>query len=259
MRAIRYLHIPKTGGTSLTHVLRRQYRSAACFDFSGDADADASRYRGLPPLERARIALFTGHAPIETGLEPADRCLMITILREPLSRVQSFCRHVAEGKSPYLRERFPPERFDLDEFLWSGNAELENLQTKMLINQHHSAAPLPSHYSGLKAITMATDNLFHRIAHFGIQSHFHESIARFGHALGWNPLFRHARRNVASAARPMRFEQRHVQRILELNPLDLELYRAAEARFLALRHRPVRAFTQPRWAQAASILVSLLG
>ena len=137
---LRFLHIAKTAGTTFRAVLDRQYSPNEIFAFTGDVPADVQRFNALPKEDRSGFRLFIGHAPIISGIEAADNAETITFLRNPVSRVKSFCNHVAEGKSPYLRDEFPPDRFDLDRFLDSGNNELSNLQTKMLINRADSGS-----------------------------------------------------------------------------------------------------------------------
>ena len=234
MQTLRFLHIPKTAGTTMVHILRAQYRSRGQFAFTGDADDDARRYNSLSVQARDRIELFSGHAPITTGVGPADSCTTITILREPVSRVQSFCKHVSEGKSPYLLKAFPPARFDLDEFLWSGNEELFNLQTKMLVNHRHSSSPWPAELSDSRMLGTAVDNLFDKVVHFGLQEHFRESVERFRSAFGWGPV-RYTMRNYVRSGKRLQFREHHLQRIAELNRLDMELYQIAEAQFLSER------------------------
>jgi hypothetical protein len=236
MHALRFLHIPKTAGTTLRDVLKRIYWPRRRFEFSGEADVDLARFHALSEATRANIALYMGHAPIETGIGWADQCVTITVLRDPVSRVRSFCQHVAEGKSPYLRAAFPPENFDLDKFLWSGNLELSNLQTKMLVNRRICDAPLPAHLSESGCIQLAIDNLLHRVACFGIQEQFDESMTRFGSLLN-RRMAGYTARNQADPQQPLLFQQRHLQRIADLNTLDLEVYREAVAHFQRIRSR----------------------
>ena len=128
MQYVRFFHIPKTGGSTFADILKRQYIFYDWFRFSGDIQSDLKRYL----KHNGHVRLFIGHAPLKTGIQIADYATMFTLLRDPVSRVKSFCQHVYEGKSKYLIDRFPPYSFDLDEFLDSGNHELSNLQAKLL-------------------------------------------------------------------------------------------------------------------------------
>ena len=233
---VRFLHIPKTAGTTFRAVLDRQYSPNEIFAFTGDVPADVRRFNALPKEERNGFRLFIGHAPIISGIEAADDAEIITFLRDPVSRVKSFCNHVAEGKSPYLREEFPPDRFDLDRFLDSGNNELSNLQTKMLINRADSGSWGSLTTSQLAtAADAALDTLFNRLSLYGIQEHFDESLLLICAHFGWKtPLYRPLNERKGNG---LIFEERHLARIAELNALDIAVYRRASEHFPEILRR----------------------
>lgn len=232
-RRLRFLHIPKCAGITFVTVLRLQYLGRPHFSFSGEFAVDRRRWESLSPVKKRRIRLFTGHAPIETGIPEADNDIeIITMLREPVSRVKSFCQHVSEGKSPHLLERFPPDTFDLDAFLDSGNEGLSNLQTKMLINSGKAASPdRLSDMTDDAARTLALQNLDERIIRYGIQEYFDESLVHFQQRFGWRtPCY--ASSNRSDPGRLLKFEGRHLARITDMNALDIAVYEAARESFL---------------------------
>lgn len=239
-------------------MLRLQYLGTPHFSFSGEWAADQRRWQGLPAARRARIRLFTGHAPIETGISEADTDIaIVTMLRDPVDRVKSLCQHVAEGKSPHLLERFPPDRFDLDAFLASGHEGLSNLQTKMLINHGKAADPsLLQSLSKDEAVKRALHNLRERITCYGVQEYFDESLVHLQQRFDWHtPCY--ASSNRGDPDRRLHFEPRHLDRIAELNIVDNEVYAAARKLFLERlengglsrprlrRLRTVQAFASP--------------
>lgn len=230
MKSLRFLHIPKTAGSTFTALLHHQYFEENTFSFTGNLTLDIKRFEALSEPVRKKIALFTGHAPILTGIKEADNAVTITFLRDPISRVKSFCQHVSEGKSRYLINNFPPASFNLDRFLESGNGELSNLQTKMLINSSPSFA---ENLSTTGAIDLALDNLFNKIAYYGIQEYFDESLAIFSSALNWN-ISEYASLNIRNTHNLIQFEERHIERIATLNAIDLEVYKHAKKRFIGM-------------------------
>jgi Sulfotransferase family len=184
MNRLRFLHIPKTAGTTFTNCLADQYFRKWHFAFTGAHPSDINRLTNLPEAKRQKIELFTGHAPIMTGIDLVDHAKMITFLREPISRVKSFIQHISEGKSPeYLKGPF-----DLDSFLESGVEDLSNLQTKMLINKGASySRSLINTMSKSEAKDRALYNLLHVVAGFGIQEYFDESLILFAKLLRTYP------------------------------------------------------------------------
>jgi hypothetical protein len=231
------MHIPKTAGSTFRQVLVRQYPDKGCFIFQGDIAADIERFQALSDKEKQNIALFEGHAPVTTGIQEADQTV-ITLLRDPVRRVMSFCQHVYEGKSPYLLQLFPPEKFSLDDFLGSGNTELSNLQTKMLINQGRSSSSSDGidQLTVSEATTLAIKNLSEKIACFGLQEYFDESLVLFATRFGWQALS-YKSVNTANSSRKLDFRDTHIKRITELNAIDIEVYKLAREKFLEQIHR----------------------
>ena len=225
-KAVRFLHVPKTAGTSVNAILEQTFQSSETFDFSGDARDDLERLRVLSPEHRSRLRLFRGHAPRYVGEPDVDAAETFTLLREPVARVISFCRHVAEGKSEYLLSSFPPDRFDLDEFLESGCPELNNFQSRMLLGRGDYADfdPLHDNLNDLEArLRTALSSL--RFA--GIQEKFEESMLLLGRSFGWTVESPRKKLNQAGTSRQLIFADRHLARLRKLNELDMRIYRHA--------------------------------
>lgn len=245
MDRLRFLHIPKSAGSTLSLMLSIQFVGKDRFSFHGEPDVDEDRFHALTPQQRDRIQWFDGHAPIHTGIREANRNVtIITMLRDPIQRVKSFCQHVSEGKSPKLADGSADstpgtgEAFDLDRFLASKNAELHNLQTKMLINVRDCATLRHIGVMGPDAAAeLACENLFSTVDCYGLQEYFDESLLMIQQHVGFRtPIY--ASQNSMRDDRVLKFEQRHIDRIAELNRLDLDLYAAARDKFLVdLRDR----------------------
>jgi hypothetical protein len=230
MKPLRFLQIPKTAGSTLAYLLIRRY--PRYFAFRGEIEPDTQRYLSLSEKEKQEIELFLGHAPIKTGIADADRAILFTLLRNPVSRVKSFCQHAAEGKSPYLLKDFPPESFDVDKLLNSGTKELSNLETKMLINTGSCHSPvLMDGLSPAAARDLALENLQTAVSRFGIQEYFDESLILFSQFFNWGMPF-YLSANQRDSKRLIEFKQSHLDRIAELNAIDIEVYNAAKEKFL---------------------------
>ncbi len=231
MQPLRFLHIPKTAGTTFTDILNQQYCDGVKFQLTGDIRSDINRFEQLSEQQQKAIVLYTGHAPIRTGVRTIDDIDVVTFLRDPVSRVKSFCQHVSEGKSPYLLKKFPPESFDLQKFLNARIFELNNLQTKMLVNQGASAVDF--NMSNDEALQLATDHLFNTVKAFGLVEYFDESLIVFKQKFAWKlPVYQ--RRNSKNINKLITFEPHHIDQIKSLNALDIELYDRAKEHFLLL-------------------------
>lgn len=232
MKKIRFMHIPKTAGTTFRNILKHQYPGKEHFNFDGEITSDTKRFLMLPDSERRAFPLISGHAPIKTGIREIDNMPIITLLRDPISRVKSYCQHVSEGKIPYLSKKFPSDSFDLDAFLKSGNLELSNMQSKMLINERHCCCELHlSKMSALEARDEALEALLEKVLCFGLQEYFDESLMLFKDRLNWSwPFYIHT--NKKNPNKLIEFKKHHIEQIIELNKVDIEVYAAAKKKFL---------------------------
>ncbi|MBV6518771.1 MAG: hypothetical protein HCAMLNBO_01507 [Candidatus Brocadia fulgida] len=245
-KPLRFLHIPKTAGTTFLSILRRQYFGKKSFAFTGDVASDIKRFEALSERDKTKVMLFAGHAPIVSGVKMADNATTITFLRDPINRIKSFCQHVAEGKSLYLIDEYPPETFNLDSFLESGNEELSNFQTKMLIGNGSYA--LPDNMSDRKAADLALDNLFNKISYFGLQEYFDESLMVFSSALHWRmPIY--ASKNKKNIRKGIQFEKHHLEKIAALNAIDLAVYRSAKEYFVRMLNGVTFDEAKLKWFQ----------
>jgi len=228
MKPLRFLHVPKTAGSTLNLILHRQYLGKKMFSLTHFEDPTKESFQSRPDRFKNNIMLFFGHAPLVTGIEKADNFTTITLLREPISRVKSFCQHVSEGKSDYLLEQFPPENFNLDKFLQSGDGQLSNFQTKILLGNKTYATL--ENMSAEEATEQAVDKLFNKVSYFGLQEYFDESLVIFSSALEWRlPIY--VSKNTKDNNKALKFEERHLKIIKELNAIDLAVYEQAKERF----------------------------
>jgi hypothetical protein len=229
---IRLLHLPKTAGTTVASGLLRVFGRRHRFVFSSDPSESRHRFQALRDEERNSIRVFIGHSLFETGISEADNAQIVTFLREPVSRVKSFITHVSEGRSKYLTpDGKSPSDLTIDEFLESGNPELENLQTKALINRDRIESPSRIESLGeQEALRLAKKNLFEGVKAFGLQDRFDEGWVAIWTALEIRPpLF--ATMNQQRGTQRIDFTDEQIARIRELNRLDLALYAAAREEF----------------------------
>ena len=250
---IRFLHIPKTAGTTFDECLFRQYLGPYLlrrqFVFSGNIEADRQRLARMSGAALGRIAICTGHAPRVTGCAQIDALPTVTLLRHPVERVISFCRHISEGKSPQI---YSPEKhgaFDLDELLGSGRIQLNNFQSRMVLGEGDYRLPAGSE-NALADRAMAL--LASQFSCFGLTGELDRSLLLFQRVLGWRkwPLYRS--RNSSNPESALRFEARHMARIEELNSLDLAFYELAREAFFSRwqAHGPELEAELPRFRSA---------
>jgi len=119
--------------------------------------------------------------------------------------------------------------FNLDRFLESGNAELFNFQTRMLVNDSRSGSF--KNMSASDAKDAALDNLFNKISLYGLQEYFDESLMIFCSSFDWRMPF-YTSINRKNTRNLIQFDKYQIERIADMNAIDLEVYKSAKEKFL---------------------------
>jgi len=232
MNDLRFLHIPKTAGSTFAVILIDQYGLRSHFNFIGQIEKDRQRWNELPGAKQQAKKLFLCHSPMVTGIDKVDRARIITFLRDPVSRVQSFCQHVYEGKSPYLKTRFTPFSFTANDLLHSGEQELDNMQVNVLAGTAGGGSrDLQSIPSGGELLDLAWKALTEQVFCYGLLEQFDRTILLFKKSLGWTKNPYYVRVNKKSTARQLEFSTHDLEKIKELNLLDIALYERARSLF----------------------------
>ena len=231
-----FLHIPKTGGTSLTTAIRWQYRRIPRsriirFDALSKPPDEIERI----PLEvRSRARLVMGHFYYGIHDHIPQGCSYVTLLREPVARVISRYKHIVRNPSDHFHDLVTRSHMSLEDYARSDfdSNQLENGQTRQL------AGIWPDNTDD-DALATAKANLSGFLA-VGLVERFDESLALFRSLLGWGtPVY--LKRNF-EARTTVTVSTRAVELIQERNRQDLELYRYAQERFAQLVEEAGRSF-----------------
>lgn len=226
MVKLRFLHIPKTAGTTVLSVLNLQYPHSRKFIFRGDIEADIDRWHQLGDFYRERIGVVAGHVPLTTGIVEIDQAPTFTLLRHPVERAASFCRHVLDPKkSHYLRH----QGYDtIDKIIGHADREVSNMQTRMLVlNAKDYQRQLTLNPQTLSDYVSSAIEKLEGMCCYGIQESFDSSMILISRCFGWKlpPIYRV--RNESSRAAFDGFSKLHIAKLEDLNAADIALYDAA--------------------------------
>lgn len=233
-----FLHVPKTGGSTLVAIARRQFPVAAVArlpDSLAAARADLAR---RPEAERRQLRFLHGHVPfgVHSAL-PGAR--YVTLLRHPVARLVSVY-HYALREPDWAAHRLIHDRhLTLEQFVDSPiAAEFNDGQTRFLAGGDQ---PVPAR----ETLAAALHNL-QQLAFVGITERFDASLALLLRRFAWRRRF--YRRENVNRHRPAlaRVAPRVVALIERRNALDLELY-AAGQRWLDAALTAAPAAAEPRW------------
>ncbi|MCL4262174.1 MAG: sulfotransferase family 2 domain-containing protein [Anaerolineae bacterium] len=249
-QTIIFLHIPKTAGTTLYHILERQYEPIEYYIVNQPKE-ELQHLQNLPPEQKTDIRLLGGHINFGVHAILPQPATYFTILRRPLALVTSYFY--------YLRSEVSHPNFHLaksmtlPEFLESRLDEnMSNIQTRLLAGKAHSGSYYECTPDDLE---IAKANL-RQCAVVGLTERFDETLLLLQKAFGWQNLA-YARMNV-TRKKPSKGDLPPdvIQAAAQANQLDEALYQYAASLFAEQVGqqdtdfaRQVRAFQrQNRWS-----------
>ncbi len=228
-----FIHIPKTGGTTLKNIAARQYPPSETFfmDFSnGGLKENFNRMK-----QKDDLKFVVGHLGYGSHRDIEPDFNYITFIRNPVELVVSdFCfkkeekdhhRHRAVSGmslSEYL-ESDMSRRNMLTSFLSQHNRE--NYQKKEMRQDTVSWMKKPVDEEDFKE---ALDVLENRLLIFGITEKFDESMVLLREVLNWQFLYYRPLLVTKSKTKPSADE---ISRIKQLNRFDMALYDRALSLF----------------------------
>lgn len=224
-RAIVFLHIPKTAGTTLHRIIERQYRPGELYSPGLTEGHGVGELAKLSDERRAEIRMFRGHMGFGVDKHLPVPSTYMTILREPIDRVISYYYFIRRTPGHYLHDFVTSGESDLKAFIDSeAHVMTDNAQTRVLSGVWHGPR-----FGGCtdEMLETAKRNLRDRFAVVGLTERFDETLLLMKKAFGWGNVF-YTRQNVSSQ-RPRREElaPETLQAIASTNQLDIALYRYA--------------------------------
>lgn len=235
-----FVHLPKSGGSTLQEIIQRQYPSDSIYSIEGESidsvQRSVDRLRNLPDDQRSAIACVRGHVPFGIHRWLTGDTAYVTVLRDPVERTVSDYFFARNTPGHRLYERIRANRLSLEDFAVLRHQEgLGNIYCRMLGGavdwNRLRDSPLETTPDTLDA---AKRNLECHFAAVGLTERFDVSLLLMQDALGWgNVLYR--RTNV-TRDKPARVLLTVGERdaIHRLNALDIELYSFARQRMDAL-------------------------
>ena len=224
-----FIHIPKTGGTTLGNIIDRQYDPKSIFEVYVQRPDTVSEFFALSAEKKETIQCLRGHMPF--GLHehfPGRSPLYITMLRDPVSRTLSEYKHILSDREQWKTWGPPPTRAEsLDDYVsWRVEIGWMNLQTRF-ISGYADMGKLNPPLDSLPedALERAKENLSKYFVVVGSLKRFDESVLLMKRHLNWTGSLISRRSRLSQGSLPPDIVSAGtLDRIAELNQLDTELF-----------------------------------
>ena len=240
-----FLHIPKTGGTTLQHILQRYYpRNQICTFKDANRQKQIDNFRRLTMGKREAYRLIQGHLHFGFHRHLPGDSIYITLLREPVARTLSFYYYAKSHPDHYLYSFLTNDHVDLKTVLNDRSTltdEFSNLQTRMIAGEERNDSKHPTDSAVLQRAKANLQN------HFvvGLTEEFDASLRLMSQRFGWN-LKPYSRKNV-TRRKPLieTLDAETLALLREANALDIALYQFARELFEMQRRTQARPSTEP--------------
>ncbi len=224
-----FIHIGKTGGSTLRSIIYRNYPKGKIRHFDG-TKKDISGFLALSPEKRSQYLCLEGHMGFGLRSQFDESSKYLTFLRDPVDRVISLYYFIRANPDHYLYSRVEP--LTLREFASSKITHMvRNCQTRTLAGEKGGQIRLEDKEKlCFDDLEKAKTRLEEDISVIGLTGSFDQSLMLCKEAFGWKNVF-YVRRNTGSKPPPEEIGEGAIESLKDNNRLDLKLYEYAESLF----------------------------
>jgi hypothetical protein len=230
LRAVLFLHIPKTAGTSFKLALRDCLPAGRLmFDVNGAPNHEVvESLFAMAPERRARLKVIGAHVPY--GLhELFPGAGYVTLLREPIERVLS-TYYFAKSRTELRWSREIADGMTIEEFaedVFNDNAQVRRLMKYSNIARADVFEHPPAGKLTRAHLDDAKDTL-RRCTVVGLTERYETFLDQVSVAFGLPPLPVRTDNITSIAWRERQIPNRTIDRLREINHFDVELYAYAQ-------------------------------
>jgi len=221
-RAVIFLHIPKTAGTTLNRIIEWQYNPLAIFTMDPyRIRATPARLQRLSERRRRSLRMVRGHLYYGIHEFLPQGATYFTMLREPVARFFSSYYFIQRRPLHPMHRKVTTERIGVEDFIRL-TPRRHNLQCSLIAGIRNDGT------CDDRILDKAKENLAKSFSVVGISERFEESLMLMAKTFDWEIPFYENRK--VSKTRPQ-IDPNAVEMIRDHNRLDLELYEFGKGLF----------------------------
>lgn len=230
-RTLIFVHLPKTGGVTLTELIYRQIGRDKVFQITAGKIHDSIlRFSKMSSHQRSQYDAVVGHMPIGIDRFIPQESMYMTLLRDPIERLISEYYFIKRNPEHRIHKEIASGSMDLRRYVerQQDNVLVRRLWNYDLLGSKTYWAEFRSQPVKGKMIDEAKSNLRDRFGVVGLCERFDETVMLIASELGWGFPF-YEEHNV-TPDRPTRYDiDPQTRRLIEeKTEFDQELYRYAE-------------------------------
>lgn len=233
-----FLHIPKSAGSTIQVIFKRQYRRNSFFVPGNYPDLDVIKKK-LSSTSNMRLCF--GHMDFGMHDIIGEDYKYVTIIRDPIERIISQYYYVKRQPKHHLHHQaFKENNYSLAEYVEKGlSTELNNGQVRILIGAGgfhkniHTKYDIPFGKCEPWMLEEAKMNIEKHFLFCGLQEYFDESLILMKKELHLKKHVGYVSQNIAHKKRKVsELDDKTLRIIRKTNALDIEFYDWIKTQFL---------------------------
>lgn len=223
-----FLHIPRTGGTTLRDIIHRQYNQDSILTI---ADLETCREFLFNELKNRSktLSVIEGHFYFGIHDILPHESKYITMIRNPVEHIISGYYYL--HRSPYhaLYDSVVKSKMSLSDYITSGiNPIANNPQVRILTGKGLTDRDgIPYGKCPESMLENAIENLNKHFAAIGITNRFDESVLLFKKVLRWSSPFYSKANATKNRPQAREISAETIEIIKQYNDLDMQLFKWA--------------------------------